>query len=131
MKEKSNEATPQRPQGDRVLNSSLVEMDLTKFIEQIKNEPNWKNNTHNTITIFKSDAMRVVLIALHKNALLKPHATNATISVQVLEGSIKFITDEKTVVLHKSQMIALQPNITHSIEAHEESVFLLTLSTTH
>ncbi|MCC6182746.1 MAG: cupin domain-containing protein [Bacteroidia bacterium] len=130
MEVKSNEATPQRPQGDRILNSSLVEMDLTKFIEQIKNEPNWKNNTHNTITIFKSELMRVVLIALQKNALLKPHATNATISVQVLEGRIKFITDEKTAILKKSQMIALQPNITHSVEASEESVFLLTLAIT-
>ena len=35
MKNKSNEATPQRPEGNRVLNAQLVEMDLNKFIELV------------------------------------------------------------------------------------------------
>ena len=38
MKNKSNEATPLRPEGDRMLNAPLVEMDLNNFIVQIKHE---------------------------------------------------------------------------------------------
>ena len=44
MKNKSNQSTSQRPEGDRILNAQLVEMDLNKFIEQIKNEPTWKTS---------------------------------------------------------------------------------------
>jgi hypothetical protein len=38
MENKSNKATPQRPEGNRVLNAQLIEMDLNKFIDEIKNE---------------------------------------------------------------------------------------------
>jgi hypothetical protein len=36
---KSNDATPLRPEGNHILNAPIVEMDLNKFIEQIRNEP--------------------------------------------------------------------------------------------
>jgi hypothetical protein len=36
MENKSNDATPQRPEGDRVLNAQLVEMNLHEFITQVK-----------------------------------------------------------------------------------------------
>jgi len=39
MENKSNEATALRPEGDRVLNAPLVEMDLNKFMQQIKADP--------------------------------------------------------------------------------------------
>lgn len=129
MENKSNEATPLRPQGDRVLNAPMVEMDVNKFIEQIKGEITWQESSHNSITIYKSDALRIVLIGLHKNAQLKTHQTNAHITVQVLEGLIQFIADEQTAILQKGQIIALQPKVPHSVLATEESFFLLTLAT--
>ncbi|MBX2931413.1 MAG: cupin domain-containing protein [Chitinophagaceae bacterium] len=128
MEYKSNDATPLRPQGDRVLNAPLVEMDLNKFIEQIKTEATWQESSHNSITIFKSDSLRIVLIGMHKNAVLKKHTTNAIISVQVLKGTIQFITDKETVSLTKGQMIALQPKISHSVQATTESFFLLSVA---
>ena len=128
MESKSNEATAQRPEGNRVLNAQLVEMDLNKYIEQIKNESTWKESDRNSVTIYKSDSMRIVLTGLHKNAELKPHKANGVICVQVLEGKMNFVTDQQTSVVEKGQMIALHENITHSILALKESFFLLTLS---
>jgi quercetin dioxygenase-like cupin family protein len=72
--------------------------------------------------------MRIVLIGLHKDAVLKTHTANATISVQVVEGKINFHAGENQVVLSKHQMITLQPNIPHGASASEESFFLLTLA---
>ncbi|MBD1421365.1 cupin domain-containing protein [Sphingobacterium chuzhouense] len=126
-KEKSNDATPQRPEGERILNAPLVEMDLFAFIDQIKNEPTWADSERNSITIFKSEAMTIVLIGLHENAELKPHKANGTISVQVLEGKIEFGTEDQYVQIEKGQMIALQENLMHSVKASTESFFLLTL----
>lgn len=128
MENKSNDATPLRPQGERVLNASLVEMDLAKFIDQIKKETTWEESDHNSITIFKSDTLRIVLIGLHEKSTLKPHAANAIISVQVLEGAITFKAEEQIVSLTKGQMVALQPKVQHSVEAETESFFLLTVA---
>lgn len=128
MENKSNEATPHRPEGNRTLDDSLVTMNLNHLMEQVRNEPSWKNSDRNSITIFKSDTMRIVLIGLHKGAELKTHTANGIISVQALEGHIQFTAAPKTVELQKGQMLALHKGIPHSVIALEESSFLLTLA---
>ena len=128
MENKSNESTHLRPEGDRMLNAPLVEMDLNKLIEQVKNEQTWKESDRNSITIFKSGSMRMVLIGLHKDAELKTHTANGIISVQVLQGKISFTAVEQTISLVKGQMIALHEKIPHSVLALEETFFLLTLA---
>lgn len=128
MENKSNEATPLRPEGERVLNAPLVEMDLNKFIEQVKSETIWADSDRNSITIYKSETVRIVLIGLREDAELKPHQANGVISVQVLDGKLNFSTAQESVSIEKGQMIALQENITHSVKALTDCFFLLTLS---
>ncbi|HRP89177.1 MAG TPA: cupin domain-containing protein [Edaphocola sp.] len=128
MEDKFNEATPLRPEGDRLLNANLVEMDLNKFMEQIRSEITWKAGGHNSITILKTEHLRIVLIGLKTQSELKTHTAPGQISVQVLEGKIKFTADSQSVTLTKGQMISLKPRIPHSVLAEEESFFLLTLA---
>jgi quercetin dioxygenase-like cupin family protein len=130
VENKSNEATPLRPEGDRVLDALLVEMDLNNFIDQIKEEVTWPTTDHNSITIFKSDNTTVVLIGMHQNAELKRHKAYGDIHVQVLEGKINFCIEQQTVSLQKGQMIALKADIPHSVLALEDSFFLLTVFVT-
>ncbi|MBX2905783.1 MAG: hypothetical protein KF744_07090 [Taibaiella sp.] len=125
---RANEATAQRPGGERLLSATLVEMDLNKFIEQVKNEKPWMEGDRNAVTVFKSDSMRIVLMGLHENAELKAHKAKGVISVQLLEGKIEFVTADHKSVLVKGQMIALQKNIIHSVTALSDSFFLLTLA---
>ena len=130
MEEKFNEATTKRPQGDRTLDAKLVNIDLNSFIEQVRKEERWGDSDRNAITVFKTDGMRIVLIALHKGAEMARHTANGLISVQVLEGEMKFNTDEQSVELGKGQILALHKGIPHSVLAKEETIFLLTLTTT-
>lgn len=127
VKSTSQDATPQRPNGERVLNAPLVEMNLNAAIDQIKSEKAWKDNDRNSVTLFKSDSMRIVLIGLHEKAELKPHKANGVISVQVLQGKIEFTAEQQNVSLEKGQMITLQENVFHGVKALTESFFLLTL----
>lgn len=101
---------------------------MNEFIDQLKTETTWADSDRNSVTLFKSETMRIVLMGLHQNAELIPHKANGVISVQVLEGKIKFDTEEKSSLIEKGQMIALQENITHSVIALTESFFLLTLA---
>lgn len=128
METKSNEATPLRPDGNRILNAPLVAMNLTEFVAQLKSETTWADSDRNSLTIFKSDTMRIVLMGLHNKAVLAPHKANGVISVQVLEGKINFTANEQTHLIEKGNMIALQENQVHHVEALEESFFLLTLA---
>ncbi len=126
--QKFNEATPQRPEGERPLDAPLVKMDLNAFRKQIKEEQAWHNSDRNSITIFKTNGMRLVLIGLHQGAEMKTHTARGIISVQVLEGQIKFTTEQQTSELGEGQMLTLHTGIPHSVLALKESVFLLTLA---
>ena len=130
MEEKSNEATIQRPQGDLIMDAPLVSINLGSFIKQIKAEKAWKDSDRNAITVFKTDRMRIVLIALHKDAEMKKHTADGMISVQVMEGQILFTTEDQSVELGQGEMLALHKNVSHSVLAKEETIFLLTLTTT-
>ena len=129
MDEKFNDATSNRPMGERTLDAPMVTINLGLYIAQIREEEQWKNSDRSAITIFKSMVMRIVLIALHKGAEMKKHTASGTISLQVIEGEIMFTTDEQSITLSSGQMLVLHECIPHSVLAKEETVFLLTLTT--
>ena len=128
METKYNESTDQRPEGGRLIDAPLVNLDIPGFIKEIKSEVAWKKNDRNAITIYKTNGMRIVLIALHEDAVMSKHIANGIISVQVLEGEIFFSAANQSVVLKKGQMIALHKGEPHSVAAAKESVFLLTIA---
>jgi quercetin dioxygenase-like cupin family protein len=129
MEIKQNESTDLRPEGGRVLDAPLVNINLIDFIKTIKEEPAWKNKDRNAITVYKTNGLRMVLMAMRKEAVLARHTADGILSLQVLEGKINFTTDDKSVFLEEGQMIALHKGLPHSITAIKESVFLLTLTT--
>lgn len=128
MKKKINEATPQRTT-DHILDAQLVPIDIPAFIEQLKQESTWKESDRNAITVFKTNGLRIVLIALHEGAEMVEHTVKGHISIQVLQGKIKFNTEHKSIELNKGQMLALHERIPHSVVARKETIFLLTLTT--
>jgi quercetin dioxygenase-like cupin family protein len=129
MEIKQNESTDLRPEGGRVLDAPLVNINLIDFIKTIKEEPAWKNKDRNAITVYKTNGLRVVLMAMRKEAVLARHTADGILSLQVLEGKINFTTDDKSVILEEGQMIALHKGLPHGVTAIKESVFLLTLTT--
>jgi len=129
MEIKYNQATAQRPEGDRSLDAALVSIDLPAFVKQIREESTWKESDRNALTVFKTNGLRIVLIALHKHAEMPMHTADGIISVQVLEGQIQFNTEWRSVELSNGQMLALHERIPHSVLALKETIFLLTLTT--
>jgi quercetin dioxygenase-like cupin family protein len=128
MEEKFNEATPQRPQG-RTIDASSVTINLLSFIEQIRSEDAWKDSDRNAITVFKTNGMCIVLIALHKGAQMIKHVVDGLMSVQVLVGEMLFTTDEQSIDLSKGEMLALHEGVPHSVIAKVETIFLMTITT--
>lgn len=57
MKEKFNNATTQRPEGERTIDAALVTIDMNSFIELIKKEKVWEESDRNAITVFKTNSM--------------------------------------------------------------------------
>jgi quercetin dioxygenase-like cupin family protein len=113
----------------RNLDGALWTFDIPTLLTQIKSEDAWQKGKRNATTLLEGHGLRVVLIAMHSGTLIKQHQTINPISLQVIEGRIKFNTHTNSVTLTKGQLLTLHPEIPHDLEALEESAFLLTLAT--
>ena len=128
MQAKYNEATLNRPEGDRVIDAPFVRVDVEKYSRQLKKEPAWGKSDRNSITIFKTLGVTMVLTRLHKNASMN-NAVDGLLTIQVLEGGIECMVGSKTTTIEKNQLITLHPDVVHTIKAKEDSLLLLTNNT--
>ncbi|MEO8147728.1 MAG: hypothetical protein ABI723_08840, partial [Bacteroidia bacterium] len=99
-----------RPDSNRALDAGFLNFDLRSAIERIKQEEVWIAGKHNAITLMKSESMRIVLIAMHEGNEMKEHQAQGPISVHIIEGKIKFTTENKSVILQKDQLLTLHEN---------------------
>lgn len=127
MEVKYNEATINRPEGDRPIDSPVVLIDLPSFIDQIKNEKAWEENDRNSITVFKSGKMRIIVGAMHKNTEMTTAYPDNILSVQVIKGRLKLHTSEKVMEVEKDQILALHEHIPYKLEAIKKTTFILTV----
>lgn len=111
------------------LDARLLTFDIQALADKIKKEESWSKGDRNAMTLMKGKGFRVVLVGMHDGAKIESHRTDNPVSLQVLEGSVKFNTDSGDVTLKTGNLVTLQAGISHGVEAIEECVFLLTLTT--
>ncbi len=128
METKQNKATYNRPEGDRVLDGTLVRTNLPDSIRQIKSENAWENSDRNAITLLHSAELRIVLMALKQNADVIPHAPEGASYIQIIEGRIWLETGEQSLSLDAGDGLALAPGSSRRFFAEAETILMLTLS---
>ena len=121
------DATNQNPERERLLYAPLVQMNINKFIKQLKSEEAWRKDKHNTITIYKSDSTTIVLRGMHKKSTRKSGKVNSDATIQVLKGKIKIHVEGSPIKLKRGQMLGISANTEHSVEAVRDSFYLLTV----
>lgn len=84
-------------------------------------------NTNFATPIMDNKVSKVVQFSFPKGKVLKKHKTSSSILVLVIMGKVRFIAEEE-VLLETGQLVSLEPNVEHSVEAIEDSVMLLTLT---
>jgi hypothetical protein len=129
MEIKRNEATMNRPAGDRVIDAPFMHIDVPRFIKQLKEEEAWQKNDRNAITVFKTGEASIVLVCLHAKAILKDNVVDGIFTVQVLDGIVRVTNPEGQTDMPTGHIMAFHQLVDHSIEALTESVLLLTNNT--
>jgi len=125
MQAKYNEATLNRPKGDRVIDAPFVQIDVEKYNQQLKKEPAWEKSDRNSITVFKSIGVTMVITRLHKDASMN-NSVEGLLTIQVIEGSIECMVGKEVTMVEKNQLITLHPEVVHTIRAKKDSLLLLT-----
>ena len=109
------------------LSAPLLTMDLNREIEKLRSEGRWQSG-HTAKTLVKYSDFRVVLIVMKAGGRLNKHRTDGQISVQTLDGRIRFSTAERSVELAAGQMLTLEHDIPHDVEGIVDSALLLTIA---
>ena len=123
---RSNEATLNRPLGNRVIQAPEVFVSLADANNILKSEKAWKENDRNGITLFKADELSVVLTALKKNAIIENIKVSGFMTLQVLEGRITLMNNNSGRLVCANEMLMFNPCVQYSVIADEESSILLT-----
>ncbi len=109
------------------LAANALTFDLETEISRLKGEETWQRESHNANTLVKEPDFRIVLIAMKSGAKLAQHRTAGRLSIQVLDGEILVHLPDKVVDMPTGSLLALDRQVTHDVEARDESAFLLTL----
>ena len=127
MENKDVESTRNRPEGDRIIDAQQLLIDIGSFAKQLKSEKQWKKSDRNSITIFKSDKMRIVLTALRKKAEMYTQYPDNILSLHIIDGRIVLETLSKKIKIRSGQILALHEKIPYTIRAKEKTLVLLTI----
>ena len=112
---------------DGTMVDDCARFDLKQEIADAESNKPWQEG-HTAKTLFKKPDFRVVLVNMEKSSRLKEHHADGTISVQVLQGEIRFIADGKVHTLSTGSLFTLGVSIKHEVEAVQDSAFLLTIA---
>ncbi len=109
------------------LESAMLSFDLNAEVERLRRENAWHGG-RNSKTLVKHPDFRVVLVILKTGACLPDHKAAGRISVQTISGHIQMHVGSELFDLPAGHILALEREISHDVEAVEESAFLLTIA---
>ncbi|MGH9394583.1 MAG: cupin domain-containing protein [Terriglobales bacterium] len=124
---------PPRPVGheqvEGTLDRMLLRFDLPGEILHLQQQEAWlHSHGPSSTTLVKHPDLRVVLVAMRSGQLMPAHRTVARITVHLLRGRIRLQLGSGPEELRAGELLVLDRNLEHDVEALEDSAFLLTLA---
>jgi quercetin dioxygenase-like cupin family protein len=123
-----------KPNLEKVKNNSsdsrLSGFDLPSLIETMKQSFTWANGELNALILLKSPGKNILLTAMHSGTEILSFQTKDSATFQIIEGRLRIRIKKDSVTLNKGQLLTLDENIKYRLIAEEETVFLLTVSST-
>ena len=96
-------------------------MIIKEILEQLKTSKNPVAKA-----IHKGEHFKVLALALNKGMILKEHKAHITSKLTVLEGAVIYKEENRTITLNKYDEVEIPIEITHSVEATQDSLCILT-----
>ncbi len=113
---------------NRKLDGPLLVFDLPLLTEKIKQEDIWYTSDRNAVTLFKSENLSLVLIALRVGAEIDFRRSENIICLQLLGGKIELQATNETILLEQGHLLTLHENRPHNLLAIRETVLLLSVA---
>lgn len=98
-------------------------------IERLRATSEWLKGDRVAQTLVKEGRLRVVVMLLHAGARLQDHSAEGALTLQCLDGRLRFQTDTgHPIELLAGELAALDQGVVHSVEAVTDCAFMLTIA---
>jgi quercetin dioxygenase-like cupin family protein len=113
---------------NRPLAGPVLAFDLAEQIAALRGEEPYRRSGRAGRTLAKSGRFRLVLTAMGKGNEIGTHQADSPMTLQVVQGALRFRTNGEEYTLNAGQVLFFGPGEAHDIRATEDSALLLTIS---
>lgn len=111
------------------LGSSLLQVLVPNEVQSMWKEEAWQTDAGRTArTLVKYPDLRIVLVSMKAGTRLKRHKTSARFAILTLAGHVRLHLPNATVEVPRGELLALDRDVSHDVEAIRQSTFLLILA---
>ena len=116
------------PSISRPLAGPNLTFDIAEQIAELRAEESYDRSGRAGRTLAKSGRLRITLVAMQRDNVISTHRADSPITLQVLEGGIRFRANGGDHQMKAGQLLFFGPGDANDIRAMEETVLLLTIS---
>jgi quercetin dioxygenase-like cupin family protein len=109
------------------LSRPVIEVDVNRHLAEIRAGDAYHGADHAAETLMKEPGLRLVLIALKDGGHMNDHRAHTSITVQVVEGMVRFEVGGRIIQLTPGLVLAVDADMPHRLEAVGDSAVLLTM----
>jgi quercetin dioxygenase-like cupin family protein len=109
------------------LDQPMMAFAIAEEISKIKADQPSTNQGKRSAVLTKNEHVSIVLAVLARGEALQEHQIEGQITVTVVQGAIRFDALNERVRLNAGGLLTLRPGIRHSVEALEDSAFVITV----
>lgn len=115
------------------LSAAVISKNVWHEIAKLKSASSWQVATgRSSETLAKSSGFSVVLVLMKAGTQMSTHHADGTTSLYVVQGRIRIhLPEDQLADLGVGEFLVLEPGLEHSVQAGEESAFLLTVAGVH
>ena len=77
------------PREERPLSAPWLLFRISEQLERLKQEPEWKDRGHDSLTLMKSPGLTVVLIAMRAGEVMREHQASGPVAIQIIQGRVQ------------------------------------------
>ncbi|MBV9774973.1 MAG: cupin domain-containing protein [Gemmatimonadetes bacterium] len=113
---------------NRPLAGPMMTFDLREQIREMREEEAYQRSGRAGRTLAKSGRFRLILTAMAEGNEIGTHQADSPMTLQVVEGHIRYRADDQEHELGEGQLLFFGPGDAHDIRATRQTALLITIS---
>jgi quercetin dioxygenase-like cupin family protein len=116
-----------RPHPEDRLAAPVQLIDLPASAAALRREPHGPVAGHRQIAVFRHGPVTLLSFVFEPDGILKEHKAEGVVTILTLSGHLRVVAEEEAYDLTAGRLLALAPNVPHTVMAVAASEMLLTV----